>query len=632
MLMQRHFYSPGFQGIINLITDNCAQCQSLKTLPKVLKEFTTTPLGNLGTKFSTDVMQRNSQNFLVTVEDLSSFTWVDEIEDQTANSIRGKLLNQILPVTPEQGAIIRTDGASSFQTLAAEANTPGTIWAKHSIIIEIGDRMNVNKNPVAENKIKEVHKEFLRHSPEGGKLTPVQVTEVAKTLNARIRSAGLASREILLSRSLFNNQMVNLKDAKLSENKTEQREYNNSAAIKHQKKTGAEEADKHDFQIGDLVFLRTKGEKTKSRDQFIIHSLDPGKNLAMVRKAQSQLQAKTYPVDLSLLIPLNYFRPGPQLSADMSKTEQPEGETETSKENKKEGEDHEKKKKTKKTKKNERNENKASYSENAALASGKKKGAPIVLNAAGRPLRSAAAQAYKAWIQSVSCNDDLIKPPWLQEDQPDEEDIIIADPRYRYKLDLAFMIEARSQRGILLEDEEVEHEAAQADITPQSTPPSSPRTPDVPNLSESDEDWADTGSGQQPASPEAASNPETHRIVSAKPGQDKSQQHSQLSSDALEALDSDNLNTPTLLLPSAVSEPQTLELPSRPLQQVQLGAHAPAQDLTAALAAIAVGPPLPPRRQPPEAEQEEAVRRNARHKGKQKPDYVSLHKFGKGGR
>ena len=145
--------------------------------------------------------------------------------------------------------------------------------------------------------------------------------------------------------------MVNLKDAKLSENKTEQREYNNSAAIKHQKKTGAEEADKHDFQIGDLVFLRTKGQKTKSRDQFIIHSLDLGKNLAMVRKAQSQLQAKTYPVDLSLLIPLNYFRPGPQLSADMSKTEQPEGDTETSKENKKEGEDHEKKEKTKKTKK-----------------------------------------------------------------------------------------------------------------------------------------------------------------------------------------------------------------------------------------------------------------------------------------
>ena len=242
MLMQRHFY---FQGIINLITDNCAQCQSLKTLPKVLKEFTTTPLGNLGTKFSTDVMQRNSQNFLVTVEDLSSFTWIENIVDQTANSIKGKLLNQILPVTPEQGAIVRTDDASSFQTLAEEANTPGTIWAKHSIIIEIGDRMNVNKNPVAENKIKEIHKEFLRHSPEGGKLTPVQVTKVAKTLNARIRSAGLASREILLSRSLFNNQTVNLEDAKLSENKTKQREYNNLAAIKHQKKSGAEKADSH---------------------------------------------------------------------------------------------------------------------------------------------------------------------------------------------------------------------------------------------------------------------------------------------------------------------------------------------------------------------------------------------------
>ena len=74
--------------------------------------------------------------------------------------------------------------------------------------------------------------------------------------------------------------------------------------------------------------LNTPRDKTKSRDQFIIHSLDVEKNIAVVRKAQSQLQAKTYPVDLSLLIPLNYFRPGPQVSADMSKTEMPEGETE----------------------------------------------------------------------------------------------------------------------------------------------------------------------------------------------------------------------------------------------------------------------------------------------------------------
>ena len=63
------------------------------------------------------------------------------------------------------------------------------------------------------------------------------------------------------------------------------------------------------------------------------------------------------------------------------------------------------------------------------------------------------------------------------------------------------MNEARSQRGILLEDEEVEHEAALADITPQSTPPSSPRIPNIPNSSDSDEDWSDTRSGQQSASP-----------------------------------------------------------------------------------------------------------------------------------
>ena len=622
MLMQRYFYSPGFQGVIGLITDNCAQCQSMRSLPKVLTQFTTTPLGNLGTKFSCDVMLRNTQKFLVTVEDLSGYTWVDEIKDQTADSIRDTLLHQILPVTPEQGAIVRTDGASSFQTLAAEANTPGTIWSKHSIILELGDKMNVNRNPVAENKIKELHKEMLRHSPDGGQLTTVQLTEVTKSLNARIRSAGLASREIMLSRSLFDNKMVNLDDSTLSKEKQEQREYGNTAAIKHQTKMGAETPDKHQFEVGDLVLLNTGKEKTRTRDQYIIHSIDMSKNIAVVRKAQSQLQAKTYPVDLKLLIPLNYFRPGPQISADMSKTEMPQGEiTEEKRKVKEDGENEKQKRKQKK----KRKEN-ASNSEKETLASGNVKGAPVKLNAAGRPRRQAAAQAYKAWIQSISCNDAVIKPPWLQEDQPEEEDDSIGDPVSRYPKYLPYEEEAAHLRDIMFE--------AGEDLAPQEDTPAQAGTGPAPNAeiandqvtTDSDDEWTDTQSNSHQASPEAASNEASvPKVNSAPQPANKSLSIPQAQSVTAEA---PTIHSP--LQPSEKPSPR-LTLPPRPAQQVQLGPQAPAQDLTEALAAIAVGPPLPPKA-PRTAEAKEAVRKNARHLGKERPNYDHLNKFGKGGR
>ncbi len=627
MLMQRYFYSPGFQGVIGLITDNCAQCQSMRSLPKVLTQFTTTPLGNLGTKFSCDVMLRNTQKFLVTVEDLSGYTWVDEIRDQTADSIRDTLLQQILPVTPEQGAIVRTDGASSFQTLAAEANTPGTSWSKHSIILEVGDKMNVNRNPVAENKIKELHKEMLRHSPDGGQLSRVQLTEITKSLNARIRSAGLASREILLSRSLFDNKMVDINDTALSKEKQEQREYGNNAAIKHQSKIGAEVPEKHNFEVGDLVLLNTGKDKTKTRDQFIIHSIDLSKNIAVVRKAQSQLQAKTYPVDLSLLIPLNYFRPGPQISADMSKTEMPEGENKEEKEIRKEdGEKETPKRKGKK-------KDKASNSEKETLASGNVKGAPIKLNAAGRPRRQAAAQAYKAWIQSVSYHDALIKPPWLQEDQPDEEDESTGDPVSRYPRDLTYQEEAASLRDIIFEAGEdmpaqiVPAPQAEADPAPDA------QIPDGQLTTDSDDEWTDTQSNSHQASPEAASNEAPAPKVNSDPESgDKSQHTLPSQSVTAEVLQQNNLTTQSPLQQRETPGQQTLKLPPRPAQQVQLGPAAPAQDLTKALAALAVGPPLPPKTtKNQDTEVKEAVRKTARHLGKERPDYDKLNKFGRGG-
>ena len=313
-LMSRYFYSPGGSAVISQISEQCSQCLSMKILPKTLKEHIASQVVVLGANFATDIMMHQQQKFLVTVENVSGYTWVDELPDQTAASIKDKLLAQILPFTPEEGATIRSDGASSFQTLQQEAAQSSGMWAKHNIKFEIGERFNVNKNPQAENKISEVQKEFLRHCPSGSRLSPVQLCEVTKTLNARIRANGLASREILLSRSIINNKLIDLQARDLSKEKFDQRKLKNSKVTDQKLKSGMLSNPNTTLKEGDLVFIRGELSKHHPRDQFIIQKVIPESGYALIRKSQSQFQAKKYKIDLSQLILTSSFRPGPQIS------------------------------------------------------------------------------------------------------------------------------------------------------------------------------------------------------------------------------------------------------------------------------------------------------------------------------
>ena len=174
--------------------------------------------------------------------------------------------------------------------------------------------------------------------------------------------------------------------------------------------------DQPKLDIGDLVFLRSSGDKNKVRDQYIVQGLLPEVGKALVRKSQAQLQAKKYKVDISDLIPITNFRPGPQLSADMSKNENVATKKESNEKIEKEKvDDSEKKKKSMQKKK-----------------PAGSIGAPNLIRS-NRPMRQAAAKAMRdrPWLNKVTI-DQSIKHPWLQEDQPSEdEDEYIIRPRHQ---------------------------------------------------------------------------------------------------------------------------------------------------------------------------------------------------------
>ena len=84
----------------------------------------------------------------------------------------------VIDFIPETGTTVQVDCAPGLQTLAAEAKLDGSILKKLGIVIDLGRVHNVNKNPVAENAIKEFHKERLRLNSAGGRISETEKYEL----------------------------------------------------------------------------------------------------------------------------------------------------------------------------------------------------------------------------------------------------------------------------------------------------------------------------------------------------------------------------------------------------------------------------------------------------------------------
>ena len=291
-LVQRYFYTPGHQRIISEVSDNCFQCCSLKPLPKVLIKDTTSRVEACGTSFSADIMEREGQKILIVRESLTNFTWARLVEDQKADTLETSLLSIILPFVSGSGATVRTDGATAFQSLAAREDTD---LRKNNITLEVGRLNNDNKNPQAENCIKEFEKEILRYSQDLRHLKEIHIACILKSMNTRIRHQGKSSQEMLLRREMMENQDIDVDDKSLSnlqqKNRQQQSKYQEKFQAKSKKKTAEQ-----NLKIGDFVFVRKQLDKHKARELHVIHDekVIGDTRFLVVRKSNNQLRNKTY--------------------------------------------------------------------------------------------------------------------------------------------------------------------------------------------------------------------------------------------------------------------------------------------------------------------------------------------------
>ena len=162
------------------------------------------------------------------------------------------MITQILEFIPSSGALVQVDCALGWQSLKTESESEGSLLKKLGIDIDLGRTLNKNKNPIAENGIKEFHKERLRIDSSGGPVTDIDLAIITRNSNSRIRYRGLSSKEIVLQRDQITNSPKPISDAEIAKEQFEEQKKNHPKLIKKSKQS---------FKPGDNVFLKSYKSK-----------------------------------------------------------------------------------------------------------------------------------------------------------------------------------------------------------------------------------------------------------------------------------------------------------------------------------------------------------------------------------
>ena len=297
-LFNRYFYGICSDAAIKSIVDNCAQCNSLKHFPKEIfqQSSSPTPTGP-GQQFACDVICRSLQKICVVRDVHSSFTSATIIPDETAVSLRSALLtNTSLLRTPS--SIIRVDNAPGFQNLKSDQ-----ILSSNGITLEFGRVKNPNRNPVAEKANQELEDELLRLDPTGAAVTVLTLEKAVIALNTKIRNRGLSAKEILFCRDQITGEVLAIEDEALSQLQESLRAQNHIPSATSKAK-GCPKASDAQVNIGDLVYIKSEGNKFKGREKYMVMQINNNGHVMFQKINCSKFMSCRYEVPLSHIYPV----------------------------------------------------------------------------------------------------------------------------------------------------------------------------------------------------------------------------------------------------------------------------------------------------------------------------------------
>ena len=224
-------------------------------------------------------MRRYRQYIAVLREAVTSFTVTFPIDNERHETLRDSiimLLSNIRSLGDGEG-VIHVDAAPGLTTFKSDK-----ILRKQNIILEIGHSKNINKNHIAEHAIQELGTECLKISPEGGPL-----------------SARLSARELWTQRPTGEQLPIN--DWQIIQKQHFSREHNHgfSSKVKSKNKTRKP----NNINVGDLIYIASDKDKTKSRDKYLVVETDDCTCLVL-KFTKSQFRSKTYEVKLTDCYPI----------------------------------------------------------------------------------------------------------------------------------------------------------------------------------------------------------------------------------------------------------------------------------------------------------------------------------------
>ena len=300
----RKFFALNKTDSIKEVTENCHTCASLKAIPKRLVTQTTTDQPEMiGISFAADVMKQNRQLVFVLREAVTSYTVTRLIDNETQDALRSALVCTCLELRPVDGATatVRVDPAPGFVALRSDP-----VLSQNHISIELGCAKNPNKNPVAERAIQELEEELLRSPIKDKNITLMKLAMATARLNARIRSRGLSSREMLMQRDQFTHTQIPMSDQLLIKMQHQDRIANHPYS-ERSKASGSSHRENCDFIPGDLVFLLSDRSKTHGRERYLVTSVE-GDYCFVKKFSGPQLRNISYKVKKSEceLLPMFY--------------------------------------------------------------------------------------------------------------------------------------------------------------------------------------------------------------------------------------------------------------------------------------------------------------------------------------
>jgi hypothetical protein len=165
--------------------------------------------------------------------------------------------------------------------------------------IDIGNKKNVNKNPIVDRAVQEVEEELLKLEPGGGAVTNTTLALATASVNSKIRKRGLSAREMLIQRDQFTNTQMPISDLDLLTRQYEAKLTNHQYSEVSKAPRGKYHPIDHTVKRGDLVYLYNDRNKSRARDRYLVVSVVDSTWCYLKKIVGNQLRNSAYKVKLS---------------------------------------------------------------------------------------------------------------------------------------------------------------------------------------------------------------------------------------------------------------------------------------------------------------------------------------------